>query len=222
MGFHNTAGAARYQAVALVAAGDRGAFYRCKMVGYQDTLYARSNRQFFRDCAIYGTVDFIFGDSAAVFQNCTIRPRKPLPGQFNAITAQGRVDPSSKTGFSFQNCVVSPAENLAGVKTFLGRPWRNHSRVVFTNTYMHSFIDPNGWVPWSPRDRASPDTVYYAEFGNYGGGAATAGRVRWKGLHLGMSSEEVSMFSAESFIDGSSWIIPRTTNVTFNSSSPNS
>ncbi|VFQ71938.1 unnamed protein product [Cuscuta campestris] len=88
IGFHNTAGPAMGQAVALMVAGDRGAFYRCKISGYQDTLFAHSNRQYFRDCAIYGTVDFIFGDSAAVFQNCAIRPRKPLPGQFNAITAQ--------------------------------------------------------------------------------------------------------------------------------------
>nr|GMD97573.1 probable pectinesterase/pectinesterase inhibitor 46 [Ipomoea batatas] len=122
IGFENTAGAAKNQAVALAVDGDRGVFYRCKMVGFQDTLYAQANRQFFRDCAIYGTIDFICGDSAAVFQNCDIRPRRPLPGQFNSITAQSRADPSSQTGFSFQDCRITAAEDLSGVQTFLGRP----------------------------------------------------------------------------------------------------
>ncbi|RAL53492.1 hypothetical protein DM860_007164 [Cuscuta australis] len=216
IGFHNTAGPAMGQAVALAVAGDRGAFYRCKISGYQDTLFAQSNRQYFRDCAIYGTVDFIFGDSAAVFQNCAIRPRKPLPGQFNAITAQGRLEPGGKSGFSFQNCDVSPAEDLAGVRTFLGRPWKSHCRVVFSNTYMASFIDRRGWAAWSGDDDSPPppDTIYYAEFGNYGPGADIASRVRWKGLHLGASgSTEARTFSADSFIEASSWILPEPTRV---------
>ncbi|VFQ98528.1 unnamed protein product [Cuscuta campestris] len=183
---------------------------------YRDTstLFAQSNRQYFRDCAIYGTVDFIFGDSAAVFQNCAIRPRTPLPGQFNAITAQGRRDPGGKSGFSFQNCDVSPAEDLAGVRTFLGRPWKSHCRVVFSNTYMAGFIDRRGWAAWSGDDDSPPppDTIYYAEFGNYGPGADTASRVRWKGLHLGASgSAEARTFSADSFIEASSWILPEAT-----------
>ncbi|VFQ90414.1 unnamed protein product [Cuscuta campestris] len=214
IGFHNTAGPAMGQAVALMVAGDRGAFYRCKISGYQDTLFAHSNRQYFRDCAIYGTVDFIFGDSAAVFQNCAIRPRKPLPGQFNAITAQGRREPGGKSGFSFQNCDVSSAEDLAGVRTFLGRPWKSHCRVVFSNTYMAGFIDRRGWAAWSEDDDSPPppDTIYYAEFGNYGPGADTASRVRWKGLHLGASgSAEARTFSADSFIEASSWILPEAT-----------
>ncbi|XP_031124450.1 pectinesterase-like [Ipomoea triloba] len=204
IGFENTAGAAKNQAVALAAAGDRGVFYRCKMVGFQDTLYAQSNRQFFRDCAIYGTIDFICGDSAAVFQNCDIRPRRPLPGQFNSITAQSRSDPSSQTGFSFQDCRITAAEDLSGVQTFLGRPWMSYSRTIFMHTYMDSVIDPRGWVGWT--SSVAPDTVYYAEFGNYGPGAATANRVEWRGLHLGISSAEAARFSVDSFIGGSSWL----------------
>ncbi|MCE5165801.1 Pectinesterase/pectinesterase inhibitor 3 [Datura stramonium] len=92
--FENTAGAAKHQAVALRVGSDLSAFYRCSMLAYQDTLYVHSNRQFFVQCLIIGTVDFIFGDGEVVLQNCDIQVRRPGPGQKNMITAQGRTDPN--------------------------------------------------------------------------------------------------------------------------------
>ncbi|XVF80610.1 hypothetical protein PTKIN_Ptkin15bG0087400 [Pterospermum kingtungense] len=86
--FQNTAGAIKHQAVAVRNGADLSAFYSCSFEGYQDTLYTHSLRQFYRECDIYGTVDFIFGNAAVVFQNCNIYPRMPMSGQFNAITAQ--------------------------------------------------------------------------------------------------------------------------------------
>ncbi|KAK9983726.1 hypothetical protein SO802_033251 [Lithocarpus litseifolius] len=88
--FRNTAGAIKGQAVAVRTGADLSTFYSCSFEGYQDTLYTHSLRQFYRECDIYGTVDFIFGNAAVVFQNCNIYPRLPITGQFNTITAQGR------------------------------------------------------------------------------------------------------------------------------------
>lgn len=62
------------------------------------TRYTHSLRQFYRECDIYGTVDFIFGNAAAIFQNCSLFARKPLPDQKNIFTAQGRSDPNQNTG----------------------------------------------------------------------------------------------------------------------------
>ncbi|KAK4374030.1 hypothetical protein RND71_004707 [Anisodus tanguticus] len=84
----NEAGPVKQQAVALRAEADYISFYRCRFEGYQDTLYTRSGNQFFRDCQVFGTIDFICGDATSVFQNCTIEVRAPLPGQYNTITTQ--------------------------------------------------------------------------------------------------------------------------------------
>ncbi|WVZ81600.1 hypothetical protein U9M48_028955 [Paspalum notatum var. saurae] len=68
----NTAGATNSQAVALMSESNHSVIYHCSLQGYQDTLYVRMGKQFYRERHIFGTVDFIFGDTAAVFQNCKI------------------------------------------------------------------------------------------------------------------------------------------------------
>ncbi|KAG6516096.1 hypothetical protein ZIOFF_026544 [Zingiber officinale] len=104
MTFENTAGPAKQQVVAMRNNADLSIFYRCKFLGYQDTLYAHSNNQFYRDCEVHGTIDFIFGDATAVFQNCHIYARLPLQGQVNVVTVQGRTLYNECTGFSIHNC----------------------------------------------------------------------------------------------------------------------
>ncbi|KAG8381469.1 hypothetical protein BUALT_Bualt06G0125100 [Buddleja alternifolia] len=165
MGFKNTAGPAKHQAVALMSTADHSVFYRCTMDAYQDTLYPHSNRQFYRECNVYGTVDFIFGNSAVVFQNCYILPKKPMQGQQNTITAQGKVDPNQNTGISIQNCTIRPAENLVGVNNFLGRPGRilDHCSVPQCDGPFHR---PEGLA--TVGRHIGPDTIFYAEFQNSG------------------------------------------------------
>ncbi|MGD6751196.1 pectinesterase family protein [Streptomyces sp. BH105] len=67
------------QAVAVKVTGDRSAFFQCRFLGHQDTLYADSpaltalSRQYFRDCYVQGDVDFVFGRGTAVFERCDFR-----------------------------------------------------------------------------------------------------------------------------------------------------
>ncbi|KAF3779109.1 putative pectinesterase/pectinesterase inhibitor 12 [Nymphaea thermarum] len=172
--FRNTAGPSKGQAVALRVGSDLSAVYRCYVEGYQDSLYAHSLRQFYRDSVIAGTVDFIFGNAAAVFQASQVVARNPLHGQSNTVTAQGRFDPDQKTGFSFQGCTLLPdqdlAANLGKVKTYLGRPWRLYSTTVFMESYLEQHIDPSGWSPWSGNPRPSfpsPSHVGMPDFLTY-------------------------------------------------------
>ncbi|KAF9610449.1 hypothetical protein IFM89_022413 [Coptis chinensis] len=109
----NTAGAIKGQAVALRNGADTSTFYRCSFEGYQDTLYTHSFRQFYRECDVYGTVDFIFGNAAVVLQNCNLYPRLPIQGQSNEVTAQGRTDPNQNTGTSIHNCSITASADLA-------------------------------------------------------------------------------------------------------------
>ncbi|KAA8514779.1 hypothetical protein F0562_017958 [Nyssa sinensis] len=203
MGFRNSAGAIKQQAVALMSTSDQSVFYRCSIDAFQDTLYVHSNRQFYRDCKIYGTVDFIFGNSAVVLQNCTILPKVPMLGQQNTITAQGKFDPNQNTGISIQNCTIWPAGNLSSIQTFLGRPWKNYSTTVYLQSMMGSLIDPKGWLPWT--GNTAPDTIFYVEFQNFGPGASTKNRVKWKGLK-NITSKQASKFTVTSFINGNKWI----------------
>ncbi|KAE8700363.1 hypothetical protein F3Y22_tig00110557pilonHSYRG00276 [Hibiscus syriacus] len=104
IGFRNTAGPVEHQAVEARISADKAIFLNCHFEGFQDTLYAHSHRQFYRSCVITGTVDFTFGDAAAVFQNCMIYVRKPNANQKNIITAQGRKDKLETAGIVLQNC----------------------------------------------------------------------------------------------------------------------
>ncbi|VVB13267.1 unnamed protein product [Arabis nemorensis] len=213
MGFHNTAGPAKHQAVALMASADFAVFYKCTMDAFQDTLYAHAQRQFYRDCDILGTVDFIFGNAAVVFQNCNILPRRPMKGQQNTITAQGKKDPNQNTGISIHNCQILPLDNLTGIKTFLGRPWKEFSTTVIMKSFMDGFIDPKGWLPWT--GDTAPDTIFYAEHLNSGPGASTKDRVKWRGLRTFLTKNVANKFTVKPFIDGNKWL--PTTKVPFKS-----
>ncbi|WOG87289.1 hypothetical protein DCAR_0206512 [Daucus carota subsp. sativus] len=205
--FRNTAGGADHQAVAMRSGADMSTFYSCSFEGYQDTLYTHSNRQFYTECDIYGTVDFIFGNGAAMLQDCNIYPRLPLANQFNAITAQGRTDLTQNTGISIQNCNIRAADDLAssngGTQTYLGRPWKQYSRTVYLQSFMDSLINPVGWHEWS--GNFALDTLYYAEFSNTGPGSNTSGRVTWPGYHI-INATEAADFTVANFISGDSWL----------------
>ncbi|KAK4772056.1 hypothetical protein SAY86_013831 [Trapa natans] len=211
--FENTAGPDAHQAVAFRSDADFTYIENCEFLGNQDTLYAHSLRQYYKSCRIEGNVDFIFGNSAAFFEDCQIlvRPRqlKPEKGESNAITAHGRTDPSQSTGFVFQNCVINGTEEYMKLyyqkpavhKNFLGRPWKEYSRTVFINCNLEALISPLGWMPWN--GDFALKTLYYGEFKNSGTGSVTSQRVSWSSQ---IPAEHVESYSAKIFVQGDEWI----------------
>lgn len=104
----NTAGAAKHQAVALRVSADLVAFYKVTFTGFQDTLYTHSLRQFYSQCIVVGTVDYIFGNAAVIIQDSQLLATTGMKGQQNTFTAQGRTDPSMNTGIILHGCTLAP------------------------------------------------------------------------------------------------------------------
>lgn len=172
----NTAGKVG-QAVALHTEGDRVVVRNCSILGNQDTLYLAKGgtRNYFENCFINGTTDFIFGAATAYFYNCTI---ESLTNSY--ITAASTTQQDAY-GFVFVDCKLI-AKDATVNKVFLGRPWRPYAQTVFINTEMGSHILPEGWNPWKG-DKNYPEkekTVFYAEFGSKGsGGKDVSKRLSW-------------------------------------------
>ncbi|MQL97937.1 hypothetical protein Taro_030632 [Colocasia esculenta] len=149
----NTAGPEKQQVVALRVGADKSAINRCMIEAYQDTLYTHSLRYI-----VSGTVSFIFGNAAVVFQNYSL----------NLVTAQGWTDPNQNTGTSVQNCRVVPSADLAPVKgtilSYLGRPRKEYSRTVFLQSYLNDHIAPRGWLEWS--GTVALDMLFHGEYNN--------------------------------------------------------
>ncbi|PIA61288.1 hypothetical protein AQUCO_00300667v1 [Aquilegia coerulea] len=204
----NAAGPSKHQAVAVRSGSDQSAFYRCSFVGYQDTLYVHSLRQFYKECDVYGTIDFIFGNGVVVLQNCNLYARRPNANQQNIFTAQGREDCNQNTGISIISSKVAAAADLlpvqSTVKTYLGRPWKNCSRTVFINSQIDDLIDPAGWLEWN--GTFALETLYYGEYMNRGPGSNTSSRVTWPGYRVINSSTEASQFTVVNFIQGDEWL----------------
>ncbi|TYG55505.1 hypothetical protein ES288_D09G278700v1 [Gossypium darwinii] len=169
IGFENTAGPPGHQAVAFRATCDMVIMFNCYFNGYQDTLYAHKQKQFYRDCLISGTVDFIFEDAASVFQNCLIIARKPGENQNNMITAHGRKFPYTHSAIVLQNLKDKS-------KTYLGRPWKALARTIIMQSNIDDIITPEGYSPMV--GTVGVDTSYFVEFQNRGPGAKTEGRPR--------------------------------------------
>ncbi|KAG5582402.1 hypothetical protein H5410_053029 [Solanum commersonii] len=207
--FRNNAGPIKHQVVALRVDADLVSFYKCRFNGYQDTLYVKRQCQFYRDCEIYGTIDFICGDATSVFQNCLIEARTPMARQYNTITAQHRELESLPTGIVLQNCTIKATrdlEKLNNVMTFLGRPWGIFSRTVIMESYIDNLIDPRGWVEWieSANKSVVSRRPYYLEYKNRGPGAVTKGRVTWASVTT--DPNIASDFTVRNFISGDQWI----------------
>lgn len=159
------------QAVALHVEGDRVAFFNCRFLGNQDTVYLGREgcRNFFSSCYIEGTTDFIFGASTAWFEGCTIR------GKVNSYLTAASTPKNIAYGFIFNKCRIETADSVTAV--YLGRPWRAYAYTLFMDCIMSGRIRPEGWFNWSnPKNEL---TARYAEFNNSGPGSDVAKRVAW-------------------------------------------
>ena len=206
--FENTAGEGKEigQAVAVFTDGDFLFFRRCRFIGNQDTLYTYGRfgkdggikRNYFLDCYIEGTTDFIFGPSIAYFENCHIHSKKN-----SYVTAASTLE-GQKYGYVFKNCRLTAAPGID--KCYLGRPWGAYAKTVFIGCELGPHIVADGWHDWEKEGKPNTkENSYYAEYQNVGPGAKGP-RVKW--AHT-LSAEEAAEYTFEKVMyqaeDGIVW-----------------
>lgn len=179
------------QEVALSVYGDRFAMADCLLRSTQDTLFLgplpkdlieryegflpdelRRDRllsQRFTGCRIEGSVDFIFGCGAAVFDRCELR--SVFDGREGGFVAAPAHALWQREGFLFQSCSFTHEAAVQPGSIFLARPWRDHGLARFENCSYEAHIAAAGFDPWldSGRDK----TARFFE------SPAQPGRVNW-------------------------------------------
>lgn len=189
------------QAVALALHAGNAAVVNCRLLGNQDTVYVSGDgfKNYFKDCFIQGTTDFIFGSATAYFDGCTLHSLRD-----SYITAASTPQ-GEEYGFVFNHCVLTAESGVT--KVYLGRPWRVFAKTVFLNCAMGAHILPEGWHNWSKPD--AEKSSFYAEYNNQGQGCDSGKRVRWS--HQ-LSKAEAKKYTVKTclsthFIENlSSWI----------------
>ncbi|XP_026398062.1 pectinesterase 31-like [Papaver somniferum] len=189
--FENNAPQGSGQAVALRVTAERCAFYNCRFLGWQDTLYLHYGKHYLKDCYIEGSVDFIFGNSTALLEHCHIHCKAQ-----GYITAQGRKSADEPTGYVFLRCTITG--NGGNSYAYLGRPWGPFGRVVFAYTYIDDCIKHEGWHNWGKCENERSACFY--EYRCFGPGCCPSKRVNWA---RELMKEEAQQFLMHQFVDPS-------------------
>lgn len=187
--FSNQAGFTAGQAVAVRVEGNRASFFNCKMVGFQDVLFLSGNgvKQYFKDCYIEGTTDFIFGAATAVFENCHIHSKK------NSHVTAASTNSIIPFGFVFKRCKLTADSAIN--KVSLGRPWSPTASVTYLDCWMDKHIIEEGWNNW--KNPANELTARYAEYNSTGPGGSAQKRVSWSKQ---LTSEQALGYSNEKIL----------------------
>ena len=194
--FQNDAGFTAGQAVAVESNGDKAAFYNCRFIGNQDVLFtnADESRQYYENCYIEGTTDFIFGSSTVWFEKCHIHSKK------NSHVTAASTPKEKEFGYIFNECILTGDSSLHNVS--LGRPWRPYAQVVYMNSYIGQHIKPEGWSNWNNTDNYK--NTRYSEYKNYGPSSDPVNRIAWSKQ---LTEEEVKKYTIVNVLNG--WL-PKT------------
>ncbi|GJP67602.1 hypothetical protein CLOP_g24405 [Closterium sp. NIES-67] len=140
-------------AVALRISGTMAAFYSCRFIGWQDTLYDHKGLHYFRDCYIEGNVDFVFGDATSTYEGCVFYAKARKHG--GAVTAQYRRSTAKRSGFVFLRSIIT-----GNGRVYLGRAWGNASRAVYAWSFINNIVQKGGWYDWGDASRHA--TTFFA------------------------------------------------------------
>ncbi|KAK3418726.1 hypothetical protein EUGRSUZ_H03297, partial [Eucalyptus grandis] len=185
-------------ASAFQITSDKVSFYQCRFIGVQDTLTDFQGRHYFDSCYIEGAIDFIWGNGQSVYQGCKINATTDiLDGLPGYITAQGRNSATGDTGYIFKECSVEGTGTV-----YLGRAYKQYSRVVFYKSDLSSVVVPKGWNSW--RYAGEEGSITFVENKCTGAGADRSERIKWEKT---LSSEELDKLTdTNTFINQDGWL----------------
>ena len=189
--FQNDAGFTAGQAVAVESDGDKASFFDCRFIGNQDVLFTNNpqSRQYYENCYIEGTTDFIFGSSTVWFEKCHIYSKK------NSHVTAASTPRENEFGYVFNDCILTGDTSLHNVS--LGRPWRAFANVIYMHCYIGEHIKAEGWSNWNSTENYK--TTRYSEYKNYGPSSGITTRVQWSGQ---LSDEEAKMVNLINVLKG--------------------
>ncbi len=201
------------QALAVYADGDHLIFENCRFDGHQDTLFTaplprqekqaggfkgpkefaprRVGRHLYKDCYIAGNVDFIFGSAIAYFENCELFMKKRTSEESGNVTPPSTYE-GQKYGYVFDHCRFT--SDCPDGSAYLGRPWRKYAKCVIIHSELGAHIRKEGWHDWDNKE--AWDTMFFAEYDNYGAGA---GNERAPFVKM-LGEEEAASYTRENVI----------------------
>lgn len=162
------------QEVAVAVYGNNNIFLNCIFTSMQDTLfvgplpddlvtryidflpdderyYEGIATNYFKNCKISGTIDFIFGAGKVIFSKCD------LITLFDQRKESYVVAPASSLkdnfGFFFNECSFIKGKNVEDDSTYLARPWRDFGKAVFYKCNYDTHIKEEGFSDWSDVNR---------------------------------------------------------------------
>ena len=190
--FENTAGP-KDRAIAVRIDGDRVAFRRCAMRGWEDAILLNRGRQYFDRCVLAGGYDFILGGATVFFDRCRLICRG------NGFITAASTPSDQAFGYVFADCSIE-AETKA-VKTYLGRLWGPYANVTFLRTRMSETVLPEGWHEITVQ-AGRKKTARFAEYGSTGPGANPTKRVPWARQLNETEARKITIRSVLSGTDG--------------------
>ena len=182
------------QAVAamLTDQSDKARFEHVTFLGHQDTLFIDRGRADFWCCAIFGSVDFIFGGGAAWFEQSLIVSRyRPGQQRNHGYLSAPATSVDLPFGFVFKNCRLDREAQVPDGAVVLGRPWRPTRQFAdgvygdpkavgssyYVDCWMGAHISADGWdemgytAPDGQRQMLQPSDARFGESGSAGPGA---------------------------------------------------
>ena len=92
---------------------------------------------------------------------------KQRKGEINGYVTAPSTYEGQKYGYVFRDCRFT--SDCPPESAYLGRPWRNFAKCVIINSEIGAHIRKEGWHDWDNRE--AWETMFFAEYGNYGEGA---------------------------------------------------